>query len=49
MILKKVLTDICINIWKQIILYINTFFSSIADVKCTPSDRQMYPRFRPLT
>jgi len=25
-------------------LEINIFFSSIANLKCTPSDRQMYPR-----
>jgi len=23
--------------------YVNTFFCSIANLKCTPSDRQMYP------
>jgi len=23
--------------------YVNIFFSSIASLKCTPSDRQMYP------
>jgi len=31
----------CINIWKQIIC--EYILSSIANLKCTPSDRQMYP------
>jgi len=31
----------CINIWKQILW--KYIFSSIANLKCTPSDRQMYP------
>ena len=39
--MKIIFTDICINIWKQI--YVNIFFSSMANLKCTPSDRKMYP------
>ena len=31
----------CINIWKQILC--KYIFFSIANLKCTPSDRQMYP------
>ena len=42
MILKIIFTDICINIWEK--LHVNIFCSSIANLKCTPSDWRMYPQ-----
>ena len=41
MILLIIFGDICINIWKLIIC--KYIFSSMANPKCTLSDRQMYP------
>jgi len=41
MISKITFADICINIWKK--LYVNIFCSSIANLNCTSTDRQMYP------
>jgi len=41
-LLKIILSDICINIENK--QHVNIFLSSIPNLKCTPSDRQMYPR-----
>jgi len=41
--LKRIFTDIRVNIWIGYILYANIFCSSIDNITCTPSDRQMYP------
>ena len=40
MILKIIFTDECINISKRHSLCANIFFPSIANLKCTPSDRK---------
>ena len=42
MILKIIFTDVYINISKWIICK-HIFFPSIANLKCTPSDKQMHP------
>jgi len=44
MILKIIFTDECINISKWHNLYVNIFFPSIANLKCTPSDRKGSPK-----
>ena len=44
MILKIIFIDECINISKWHILYVNIFFPSITNLKCTPSDRKCSPR-----
>jgi len=44
MILKIIFTDECINILKWHSLYGNIFFPSIANLKCTPSDRKYSPK-----
>ena len=44
MILKIIFTDECINVSKWHSLYVNIFFPSIANLKCTPSDRKGSPK-----
>ena len=43
-ILKIIFTDVCINISKWIITYVDIFFPFISNLKCTPSNRQGTPR-----
>ena len=43
-ILKIIFTDECINVSKWHSLYVNIFFPSIANLKCTPSDRKGSPK-----
>jgi len=44
MLLKIIFTDECVNISKWHSLYVNTFFPSIANLRCTPSDRKGSPK-----